>query len=133
MTDGQLVLDASALVAVFQEEHDAETYWQRMQAGPKLLMPPSVYLEVVMVLQRFKGSREWLDMAMEKLEIAISSLDETQARLAADALERYGRSSGHKARLNFGDCLACAAAKVLGAPLLFKGDDFRRTDIEAAA
>ena len=132
MTRAVLVLDTSALVAVFREEHDAEIYWRQMGAGPKVVMPPSVYLECVMALRRFKGSRTWLDAAIEALEIAVPSLDEKQARLAADAFERYGRGSGHAARLNFGDCLAYAAAKSLDAPLLFKGDDFRHTDIMAA-
>jgi ribonuclease VapC len=133
VTREALVLDTSALVAVFQQEHDADLYWEHMQAGPRLILPPSVYLEVVMVLRRAKGSRAWLDAAIEALEIAVPSLDDKQAHLAADAFERYGRGSGHAARLNFGDCLAYAAAKAIGAPLLFKGDDFRHTDIEAAA
>jgi len=52
--------------------------------------------------------------------------------MAADAAVRYGRGSGHKARLNFGDCLSYAIAKHLNVPLLYKGDDFSHTDIESA-
>jgi ribonuclease VapC len=127
-----LILDTSALVAVFREEDDADIYWRRIQSGSQLLMPSSVYLEAVMVLRRAKGSRAWLDAAIETLKIAIPCLDGMQVRLAADAFEQYGRGSGHVARLNFGDCLVYAAAKALDAPLLFKGDDFRHTDVLAA-
>ena len=59
-------------------------------------------------------------------------VDEVVAEIAANAAERYGRGSGHLARLNFGDCLSYAVAKHLDAPLLFKGDDFLHTDIESA-
>ena len=51
---------------------------------------------------------------------------------AIDAFSRYGKGLGHKAGLNFGDCLAYAVARTHAAPLLFKGDDFVHTDIEPA-
>jgi ribonuclease VapC len=74
-----------------------------------------------------------LERFLRDADISIFGSDARQARLAADAFERYGRGSGHPARLNFGDCLAYAAATALGAPLLFKGDDFSRTDVTPAA
>ena len=55
------------------------------------------------------------------------------ADLAFDAYRRYGKGTGQGAALNYGDCFAYALAKHLAAPLLFKGEDFSRTDIEAAA
>ena len=60
-------------------------------------------------------------------------MDFTEAhfRLAAAAFDRYGRGR-HPAKLNFGDCMAYAVAKAHGVPLLYKGDDFARTDIAAA-
>ena len=64
--------------------------------------------------------------------IAILACDARQARLAADAFERYGRGTGHPAHLNFGDCLAYAAAAAHPAPLLFKGEDFALTDLSRA-
>ncbi|WP_342778693.1 type II toxin-antitoxin system VapC family toxin [Phreatobacter stygius] len=64
--------------------------------------------------------------------VPFTSLDEPIARLAADAFERFGKAIGHPAKLNFGDCLAYATAMRLDAPLLFKGDDFRHTDVQAA-
>jgi ribonuclease VapC len=53
-------------------------------------------------------------------------------QLALDAARRYGRGTGHPARLNFGDCFSYACAKSAGVPLLFVGADFAQTDIEAA-
>ncbi len=50
----------------------------------------------------------------------------------SEAYRDFGKGSGHKAQLNFGDCFAYALSKARGEPLLFKGDDFRKTDVEAA-
>ena len=85
-----------------------------------------------MVLRRFPSGRMWLDGLLADYGIAVQGSDPRQARLAADAFERYGRGSGHPARLNFGDCLSYAAAAALDAPLLFKGGDFAQTDIASA-
>ena len=65
--------------------------------------------------------------------MSIVAVTQEQAYLSREAFRRYGQGSGHPAALNFGDCFAYALAKERGAPLLFKGDDFARTDIAAAA
>ena len=85
-----------------------------------------------MVLSRFDGSRHWLDTLTNRYDVILLTCDPAQARLAADAFERYGRGSGHPAKLNFGDCLSYAAAASHGAPLLFKGGDFALTDVRPA-
>jgi ribonuclease VapC len=59
-------------------------------------------------------------------------VDEAQARVAREAYRDFGKGSGHPARLDFGDCPAYALAKATGEPLLFKGDDFTRTDVASA-
>jgi len=56
-----------------------------------------------------------------------------QAKIAREAYRDFGRGSGHPARLNFGDCFSYALARDKNSPLLFKGDDFRHTDVDAAA
>ena len=63
----------------------------------------------------------------------IEPVTEAQARIAREAYRDFGKGSGHAAGLNFGDCFAYALTKVTGESLLFKGDDFSRTDIVAAA
>ena len=85
-----------------------------------------------MVLRRRADGRPLLERFLRDFDVTIFGFDPRQARLAADAFERYGRGSGHAAKLNFGDCLAYAAASALGAPLLFKGGDFALTDIQPA-
>ena len=54
------------------------------------------------------------------------------ADIAFDAYRRYGKGSGHEAALNYGDCFSYALAKYWAAPLLFKGDDFSKTDLRSA-
>jgi ribonuclease VapC len=73
-----------------------------------------------------------LDLLILRAEIEIVSFTESHARLAKFAFERYGRGF-HRAKLNFGDCMAYALAKETGEELLFKGTDFSLTDIPAAA
>jgi ribonuclease VapC len=95
-------------------------------------MGASIYLQTVMVLSRHGGARRWFETYISGYDIRIVPIDETVARIAADAFERYGRGRGHAARLNFGDCLSYAVAKALDAPLLFKGGGFALTDVAAA-
>jgi ribonuclease VapC len=85
------------------------------------------------MLHRYGGDRKtWLARLIEVQDMEVPSFTPEIADIAADAAERYGRGSRHPARLNFGDCLSYAVAKHLGAPLLYKGDDFRHTDVESA-
>jgi ribonuclease VapC len=65
-------------------------------------------------------------------EFSIEPVTEEQARIAREAYRDFGKGSGHPAQLNFGDCFAYGLAKVTGEPLLFKGNDFSRTDIAPA-
>jgi ribonuclease VapC len=95
-------------------------------------MSPAQYLETVMVLEKTQYGRVWLDALPETHGICIAPSTETTARLASCAFERFGKGTGHPARLNLGDCFAYAVPVQNGAPLLFTGDDFRRTDVPAA-
>ena len=70
--------------------------------------------------------------ALREARISVVPITEEIAHLAVAAFERYGKGHGHRARLNFGDCLSYACAKSHGAALLFKGDDFSHTDIVRA-
>ena len=65
-------------------------------------------------------------------EFSIEPVTEEQARIAREAYRDFGKGSRHPAQLNFGDCFAYGLAKVTGEPLLFKGNDFSRTDIAPA-
>jgi ribonuclease VapC len=127
-----LVIDTSAIAAIYKQEDDADAYWGCLNGFSELMLPVTSYVECVMVLSRYERSRQWLNALLVEFNIALFGSDARQAHLAADAFERYGRGSKHRAQLNFGDCLVYAAAKALDAPLLFKGEDFHATDIVAA-
>ena len=128
-----LVLETSAFVAIGLQEPDAAVFTHRLQnMGGRVVLPASGYLEVMMVLTSQGVPRVWIDTFLSDSEITLHPISGIIARLAADAFERYGRGSGHPARLNFGDCLSYAVAIELDAPLLFKGQDFAHTDVKRA-
>lgn len=127
-----IAIDTSAFVVIALREPERIVFEQTIATARRRFLPVSCYLECLMVLSGRQIRREWLDRYVEAANIELAGSDPRQARLAAAAFERYGRGSGHAAKLNFGDCLAYAAASALGAPLLFKGGDFALTDIQPA-
>lgn len=129
-----MVLDSSAIVAVLLNEASAAGLADVMKrASPLVIGAPSV-LEVAFVVESRRpehGARN-LDAFMADWQIEIVPFDAEQLLFAREGFRRYGRGSGSKARLNFGDCCTYALAKVRDEPLLFVGDDFRHTDIVPA-
>lgn len=129
-----MIVDSSALVALML----AEPGWERIQAallGRMAILPAPCYLEICMVMSgRFGTSsvQERIMGLLDRLSIRILPFTSAHAQAAADAFLRYGKGR-HPAALNFGDCMAYAAAKVEGLPLLFVGEDFARTDVAVAA
>lgn len=73
-----------------------------------------------------------LEQLLEQVGLIVEPVTEAQVRVARTAFARYGKGSGHPARLNYGDCFAYALARQLNEPLLFVGNDFAQTDIEQA-
>jgi ribonuclease VapC len=127
-----MVIDSSAFVAIFQAEPERHAFEQALVGAQTLVVAASTYVETTMALSRHPRSRGWLDSYVAGYDIRIAAIDGPVARLAADAFERYGRGRSHPARLNFGDCLVYGVAKAHDLPLLYKGGDFRLTDIRAA-
>lgn len=127
-----ILCDTSALIAILKNEPDARRYREAIAGPQSPCLPASCYLEAAMVASNLREGRRDLDQLIEVARIALIPLDEAIARIAADAFARYGRGTGHPAALNFGDCISYATAKHLDCPLLFKGDDFRHTDVKAA-
>lgn len=130
-----MVLDSSAVVAILLNEAAAVARLEDAMnnASSFAIGAPSV-LEVAMVVESRRperGARN-LDAFIANWQVKIVPFDAEQLTIAREAFRRYGRGSGSKARLNFGDCCAYALAKVRGEPLLFVGDDFRHTDLAAA-
>jgi ribonuclease VapC len=120
------------LVAIVADEPERSAFLDHMAQASRLAFPASCYLEAAMVLGKRHHGKVKLDDLVSGLFITFIPLDEPVARLASDAFSRYGRGTGHPAALNFGDCIAYATAMHLDVPLLFKGDDFRHTDVKAA-
>lgn len=91
-------------------------------------MSAATYLECAIIAERRFGGRAALDAWLIRRTIEIHPVDQALAQRAADAFARFGKGR-HPAGLNFGDCFSYALAQSLGAPLLFKGNDFARTDL----
>ena len=90
-----------------------------------------VEVGIVMQARRGDDGARDVDLLLAKLRVEIVPFTARQAEIARKAFRRYGRGR-HDAKLNFGDCFAYALAKDVSAPLLFKGDDFGRTDVIVA-
>lgn len=127
-----IVVDTSALLAILLGEREADRF-EILLAEADARLPVSCYLEASLSLRRRRFPPAAIDRYLQETSVRFLIADERQARLAADADRRYGRATGHRARLNFGDCLAYAAAIANDAPLLFKGDDFGHTDVKCAS
>jgi ribonuclease VapC len=129
-----IAIDSSALVAILSLEPDAQNLLSIIARAQTGTMSTVSLLESSIVLaarQKEAGIWQPFDEFLSEARIEIIPFDEGQAHLARTAFLRYGRGR-HPAALNFGDCAAYALAKSRNVPLLFKGDDFRKTDIVAA-
>lgn len=127
-----IVVDSSVFVAIIAGEPDAEALSRSLALAERRIMSAGTYLECAIVAERRFGGRAELDAWLARRDIGIAIIDAALARIAADAFARYGKGR-HPAGLNFGDCFAYALAASLGAPLLFKGNDFARTDVRRVA
>ncbi len=129
-----MIVDASAVIAVVNGEDDAEEYAEILLTASSLNISAATLLEANMVMRRSENPvmHRLVDDLIESLGVAIVPFDGDQARMAIHAFDRYGKGSGHKAKLNFGDCMVFALAKSLDEPLLFKGSDFSKTDLQSA-
>jgi ribonuclease VapC len=124
-----MVIDTSALLAILQDEPERRRFNEAIEMAEARRVSAATFVECSIVIEsRFgaEGLRD-LDRLLERAEIAIAPVDVQQGRVARGAFARYGKGR-HAAGLNFGDCFSYALASVLGEPLLFKGEDFARTD-----
>ncbi|KQT19159.1 hypothetical protein ASG40_15760 [Methylobacterium sp. Leaf399] len=125
------VVDTSVYVAILLGEPDADRWSVAIRSRPRRVMAAAIYLECAMISLRRSEGRGALDSWLLREAIDVIPVDHALAQRAADAFARYGKGR-HPAGLNFGDCFSYALAQALGAPLLFKGADFARTDIAIA-
>jgi len=128
-----MVIDTSALIAIFLGEPEADRFDEAIAKAKTRLLPATRLLEAGMALvaRRDERSVNDLDLWLLKAGVDVVSVDSDLVDLATQAWLAYGRGR-HPAALNFADCLSYAVAKRSGLPLLFKGDDFSRTDVRKA-
>ena len=131
--DCQVIVDSSAVLAVLYREQDAERYETAIAAAPNCRMSVANVLEVSIVVEGCGGAAAGheLDVLLESVAIELAPVTVEHIEAARSAWRRFGKGN-HRAALNFGDCFAYALAKTTSEPLLFKGEDFARTDIEPA-
>jgi len=128
-----MVIDTSVIMAILLEEADAEHYARRIEEADVRLVSAVNILEAGMVAESRAGepgARD-LDLLLLRAQIQVAPFDDEQASLARRAIRRYGKGR-HAAALNLSDCAAYALSKSTGESLLFKGDDFARTDVSRA-
>jgi ribonuclease VapC len=132
-----IVVDSSAVIAIFRQEADAETYARRIAADDDPIMSAANLVKTSIVLRGLKKitpqkAERWLDDFMKAAGIRIEPVTPDQADAARAAHLQFGKGTGHSAALNYGDCFAYALAKAMNASLLCKGNDFPLTDISIA-
>jgi ribonuclease VapC len=125
-----MVIDTSALVAIFLAEPERQHFLDGIIAAETRLVSAATVLETGVILEARRGEaagREF-DLFVVRANLQIVPVDSEQTDLARSAWRRYGKGR-HPAALNSGDCASYALAKATGEPLLAKGTDFASTDI----
>lgn len=126
-----MIVDSSALLAILFAEPDAADYARALEAADSRRLSAANWLETAIRIDRFGSPHASgaFDDLVREASLSLEPVTEDQVRVARTAYSAFGKGSGHVAGLNFGDCFAYALAKLRGEPLLYKGDDFARTDI----
>jgi len=128
-----VIVDASALCAILLNESDGAAFAKAIARARKFLISPlQVWETCVSVSRELSGDRsDQVNLAIDSFRIEIADLGSRETLLALEAWRRFGKGR-HPAGLNLGDCFAYALAKSRGLPLLYKGDDFSKTDVRPA-
>jgi len=128
-----MVIDTSAVVAFLRDEPEAERVELLLDATDGCRMSAYNALECRTLLWRRFGAAAVgeFELFLSAARVVLDDFDADQAMLASEAYQRYGKGSGHPARLNLGDCAAYALATSHRLPLLFKGEDFVHPDVTA--
>jgi ribonuclease VapC len=129
-----MIVDSSALIAILRSEPEAQAFATAIAAVRDRRVSAVNFVEAAVVID---GSRDPIasrrfDELVREAELQIEPVTEAHARIAREAYRDFGKGSGHRASLNFGDCFAYALAKAKQEPILCKGDDFKHTDLTLA-
>ena len=128
-----MIIDSSVIVAILRRESEADAFGEAMEQAPVRRVSVVNYVEAAVVIDSRRDPivSRGLDDLLRKTQTILEAVTPEQATLARETYRLYGKGR-HRAGLNLGDCFAYALAKDKGEPLLFKGDDFKRTDVEVA-
>jgi len=128
-----MIIDTSAVLAILFAEDDADRYAQAISEADVRLMSAANYLEAGVVADNQVGAAagRQVDALIKRAGVLVEAVTRDHADIARQAYLDFGKGN-HPARLNFGDCFAYALSKKTGLPLLFKGDDFSKTDLARA-
>ena len=132
-----MFIDTSVIVAILGREADADDFAEKLALTSESCTSGLVILEAAMRLSTLLrvdpvDVEIRIRRLLEEAKISIIPIDAEIAARAVRAFSRFGKGRGHPAQLNLADCMSYACASARGVPLLFKGDDFGRTDIPVA-
>ena len=125
-----MIVDTSALIAILRGEPGAIALREKLLQAAEPRISAGTLLEARMVAERDGGVMD-LNALLSAAGVEIVPVDEAQVDAAHDGFRRFGKGR-HPAGLNYGDCFAYGLARLLGEPLLFKGEDFSLTDVDPA-
>lgn len=129
-----MVVETSALLAILQNEPERGAFNRAIENADACLLSTAAFVETSIVLEARYGADglRYLDFFLNQANIHLVPVDRDQALIARQAFSRFGKGR-HPAALNFGDCFSYALAKARGEVLLYKGDDFAKTDLPPAS
>ena len=130
-----MIVDSSALIAILKREQGWPTFSKALDSAESLRITAANYLETFIVVDGWRDPILSIkfDELIERFKIVIEPVTAAQAKIARQAYRDFGRGSGHRANLNFGDCFTYALAREKREPVLWKGDDFGNTGLHPAA
>jgi ribonuclease VapC len=128
------VIDSSVLIAILLNEPDSDVFADYLLSKSKSIIAAPTYLETCMVatFRIGKSGSDEIQNLMRQTRVEIVEFSVAAAHHSVQAFKKYGKGQGHQAQLDFGDCISYAMSKTEFMPLLFKGDDFRLTDVDCA-
>jgi ribonuclease VapC len=128
-----MILDTSSIIAILGEEPDAERYIHAISRAQSCRISAANFVELSIVVEAQFDQEvvQQCDALFHRVGVMIEPVTVEQAHLARQAFHDFGKGR-HPAALNFGDCFAYALSKATGEPLLFKGEDFKKTDVVSA-
>jgi ribonuclease VapC len=129
-----VIVDSSALIAILAGGPDADKLNDMLSSAARPALSVANYLEAAIVLDRHRAREagERLDRYLAVAQVEFTKVTESQVRIARSAYRNFGKATGHPAGINFGDCFAYALDIERDEPLLYKGDDFKHTDVRSA-